>query len=339
MSGVPEELPIRELLLMLLGEEGRRKLVNKTKTNSQLFQEYYDLIASTHSDRSKYESHRVLEKFRSFIGDFPPSTDLAIQFLSRYEDRRVNTKARYAFILNAFFNHTFGQKLPLKIKQAKILPEYVPGDDIDKLLERLKSKKSHKKTLKRDLALINTAKHTGLRRSELSNLKVGDLNLVGDNPILIVRNGKGHKDRSVPLNKAITKELAEFVQGKPREQSVFDLAAKSISMKIHEWAQKAGVPNIHTHSLRHFVGTELFKRGANPRSIQAALGHESLEVTMRYAAVLGKDVKQAMELLDEKSTPCMDGWIDYDDAWPERAQQQINILQGSNNPSKLHELR
>lgn len=71
-------------------------------------------------------------------------------------------------------------------------------------------------------------------------------------------------------------------------------------MKIRQWACKSGVPHLHTHSLRHYVGTMLFEKGANPRAVQVALGHESLDVTMRYAAIIGRDLKQTMQLLDDK---------------------------------------
>jgi integrase len=298
---IPEELPIRELLIMLLGEEGKRKLENKTKTNDQVFSDYYDLIATTHTAKCLYEAKRLLNKFRAFIGQFPPTTDLAVQFLGQFADLKLNTRARYAFVLQAFFRWYTGEKLPIKIKQAKILPEYVPGEDIDKLIEGIKGKKSHKKSIERDIILIETAKMTGLRRGELSHLQAGDLHLNEDDPVLIVRGGKGAKDRSVSLNHYIRNRLAAFTKGKSANESVFGLAPKTISMKIGGWARKSGVPNIHTHSLRHYVGTTLFQKGANPRAIQAALGHESLEVTMRYAALIGRDIKQTMELLDPTS--------------------------------------
>ena len=59
--------------------------------------------------------------------------------------------------------------------------------------------------------LIETAKMTGLRRGELANLKVGDLNLKGSDPVLLVRQGKGGKDRAVSLNPHIRDRLAAFV--------------------------------------------------------------------------------------------------------------------------------
>jgi hypothetical protein len=109
---IPEELPIRELLTMLLGEEGKRKLENKTKTNDQVFLDYYDLIANTHTAKCLYEAKRLLNKFRAFISQFPPTTDLAVQFPGQYTDLKLNTKARYAFVLSAFFKWYNGESRP-----------------------------------------------------------------------------------------------------------------------------------------------------------------------------------------------------------------------------------
>ena len=286
--------------MMLLGEEGRRKMENQTKTNDQLFNDYYDLITNTHTPKSLYEARRLLDKFRAYLGQFPPSTELAVQFLSQFKDLKLNSKARYTHVLGAFFTYYNGEKLPIKIRVPKILPQYVPGEDIDRLIEGIRGKKSHKKSIERDVLLIETAKMTGLRRGELANLKVGDLNLQGSDPVVIVRQGKGGKDRAVSLNTYIKDRLAVFVKGKSPQESVFGLAAKTISLKIGQWARKSGVPHLHTHSLRHYVGTTLFERGGNPRAVQVALGHESLDVTMRYAAVIGKDIKSTMELLEDE---------------------------------------
>ena len=85
---------------------------------------------------------------------------------------------------------------------------------------------------------------TGLRRGELANLKVGDLNLQGNDPVLLVRQDKGDKDRAVSLNTYIRDRLTAFVKGKSPQDSVFGLAAKTISLKIGKWARLAGVPHL-----------------------------------------------------------------------------------------------
>ncbi len=273
---------------------------NLTKTNDQLFSDYYDVILNTHTPKSFYEARRLLEQFRESLSQVPPSTHFAVQFLTRFKDRKPNTRARYAHVLGAFFQWYNGEKLPIRIKAPKMLPQYVPGEDIDRLITEMKSKKSHKGSIERDVLLIETARMTGLRRGELANLRVGDLHLDGDEPVLVVRGGKGEKDRAVGLNTYIRSKLAEFISEKSPRDSVFGLKPKSISSKIRIWANKAGVPQLHTHSLRHYVGTTLLQRSANPRAIQAMMGHESLETTMRYAAVLGKDMKETAQLLEKE---------------------------------------
>ena len=286
--------------MMLLGEDGRRRMENKTKTNDQLFTDYYDLIATTHTPKCRYEAKRLLEKLRAFLGGYPPTVELAIQFLGQFQNLKPNSRARYAFMLSAFFRWCTGEKLPIKIKTPKILPEFVLGEDIDRLIAGIKGKRTHKKSIERDVLLVETGRMTGLRRGELANLTVGDLHLDGADSVLVVRSGKGQKDRAVSLNPFIRERLAKFIQGRAPAESVFGLAPKTISLKITGWARKSGVPHLHTHSLRHYVGTSLFQLGANPRAIQEVLGHSSLDVTMRYAAVTGRDTKQAMQLLEPK---------------------------------------
>jgi len=100
---------------------------NLTKTNDQLFPDYYDMIANTHTPKSFYEAKRLLEIFREFLGQVPPSTNLAVQFLTRFKDRKPNTRARYAHVIASFFRWYNGEKLPIRIKVPKILPQYVPS--------------------------------------------------------------------------------------------------------------------------------------------------------------------------------------------------------------------
>ena len=185
--------------MMLLGEEGRRKLDNRTKTNQQLFPDYYDLVSATLSDKYSYESKRLLEKFRAFIGEYPPTTELAVKFLGQFKDRKPNTRARYAYILSAFFNFYSGQRLPIKIKTPKILPKDVPTEEFEWLENALRGKQTHKKTIERDNPLIQTGRKTGLRAGELGDLKVGDLQLKGDDPTVLCMEGKAKKIEWFPL--------------------------------------------------------------------------------------------------------------------------------------------
>jgi len=288
-------------------------LENQTKPNDQLFPDYYDLISATLSKSYIYEARRLLEKFRESIGNFPPTTSLAVKFLGQFKDRKTNTKARYAYILSAFFNWYRGERLPIKIKVPKILPQVVSGEDFERLKSAIRNKKSHRKKIERDILLIETGLMTGLRAGELANLKVGDLQLKGDDPVVIVHGGKSAKDRVVPLNHYIRDKLADYTSKMSRDQSVFGLSRKTISMKMITWSKKAGVPHIHAHSMRHYTATSLLKTGADLRVVQEILGHESLDTTMRYLHITGQDKKEAMRHLDPRyrrpSEPGPDEWV------------------------------
>ncbi len=59
---------------------------NKTKTNDQLSPDYYEVITNTHKAKCLYEAKRILNKFKAFVGQFPPTTDLAVQFIGQFQE-------------------------------------------------------------------------------------------------------------------------------------------------------------------------------------------------------------------------------------------------------------
>jgi len=294
---VTELLQLRELLHILLGSKGRRQLELRQKTNNELFSLYEGELAFHHrSTRGIHEAKRVLNHFHNYLGEFPPTPELAKSFLSTFKDRKPTTIARYAAILKVFLKW-YGEELDINIRVPKILPNYVEKTDIKKLLEALRSKKSHKNTIERDILLIDLAIHTGLRRSELASLRIGDIDI--ERQLLIVRQGKGGKDRVIPLSKIMANKLTTYINDKDKDSSLFGLAPASISGKIKAFAMKAGV-DIHTHSLRDYFATSLSEKGATIREIQSLLGHANLTHTERYTLHTDKHLKQAIELIDEE---------------------------------------
>jgi len=84
-----------------MSPEGRWKTSSRPTTSSSA--NTYDLIANTHAPKPLYEAKRLLEKFRALLGGFPPTPELAIKFLGQFSGRKPNTRARYAYVLSAFF--------------------------------------------------------------------------------------------------------------------------------------------------------------------------------------------------------------------------------------------
>ena len=73
---------------------------NLTKTADQLLPDFCDFITSTHTPKSFYEAKGLLEIFREFLVQVPPSTDLAVKFLTRFKDCKPNTRAHHCLCFN-----------------------------------------------------------------------------------------------------------------------------------------------------------------------------------------------------------------------------------------------
>ena len=90
-----------------------------------------------------------------------------------------------------------------------------------------------------------------------------------------MREGKGQKDRVVPLTKSLAAKLEAFCRGMSSDEKVFGLKEATITNKIASWSKKAG-GNLHCHSLRHGFATRLMEKGVHIRIIQELMGHQSL---------------------------------------------------------------
>ena len=287
------------MLEVLLGSEGKRKMRLRRKTNPELFQLYQAQLALKHRSQDALgEAKRVLGHFQDYLGEFPPSPELATAFLAQFAQHKPTTLYRYHSIIKTFMQW-YGEKLETRIKVPDTLPDYIEQDDIEKLKEAMRSKKTHKKVIERNVLLIDLVAKTGLRRSELGNLKVGDINL--ERRYLVVRQGKGMKDRIIDLAPSLPQLLQPYLKDKPPEQSVFGLAPSTISGLIRWGAKKAGV-NLHTHSLRHFFGEKLVDTGTDLEVVRRLMGHSSLSVTQRYLGRTDKQRRDAINRLEGTSS-------------------------------------
>ena len=239
------------------------------------------------------------EKFLRRYLDWLATTSATInpksaeKYLSISNHLKLNTRKRYADYLRAFLKY-FGMEFGITIKRPHLLPEIVTDEDVEKLKDTIRNHHSWKSSIANDLAIIETLSKTGMRRAELANLIVGDVNL---NKCRVLVHGKGNKDRVIPFGAELCEMLTEICQGKAEDERVFGMNKGSLGVKIHKWAVKAGV-NLHTHSFRHYFASKLVERGANVRVVQELLGHSSLATTQVYLSVTADHLEDAIGLLD-----------------------------------------
>jgi site-specific recombinase XerD len=157
----------------------------------------------------------------------------------------------------------------------------------------------------RDAAILELLYGTGVRAGECVRLDVQDVDLASGT--LLVRNGKGRKDRHVPVQGRAKRMLARYLRQArpelmhdPRETALFLTRAGrrlgSVSLKhlVPRYARQVGL-KVHAHALRHAFATHLLKGGASVRHVQQLLGHRFLETTAFYANVALTDLKQVLE--------------------------------------------
>ena len=208
-----------------------------------------------------------LEKFCDWLGNTlaTPCAKSAEEYLSKSSHLKTKSRARYASYLKSFLNY-LGKHFDLKVKVPKTLSVYAEVSDIDQIVDWIKNRKTHKHSIGRDLALIETAKKTGMRRGELGNLRIKDI--VTDQNRLFVCNGKGDKERVIPMHPDLRESFVSLCVGKTGEEPVFGLKPRSVTNKFRLWAREVGV-DLHTHSFRHYFATSLLEKGADIRQYRS----------------------------------------------------------------------
>jgi len=161
--------------------------------------------------------------------------------------------------------------------------------------------------LVRDTNLIILALGTGLRVSELSNLKIHHLYIGKGQSSIIVKNGKGNKDRIITISAKLKSRIKEYLEYRKWTSSYLFASKRSNQMSrsaiqkvFKKIAAKAGLPPHHSiHSLRHTYATMLYKSsGYNLRMVQKQLGHANINTTTVYSDVMSDDLEKAVDNLD-----------------------------------------
>jgi len=250
------------------------------------------------------EKRRVEEVTREDVVDF-----LSWLYREKLDSRSV---ARYLVSVRNFYKYAMMEELVRldptenlespKIRQS--LPTYLRVDEVDRLLE---APSATTPVGLRDRAMLEVFYSTGLRVSEVLNLRISDV----DTRIGCVRCiGKGDKERLVPIGrKAIAAVEAYLASSRPHfakpssppphNQILFltrngkRLGRVRIWKILHDYGTKLGLRGRLTpHKLRHSFATHLLERGADLRSVQLMLGHADISTTQIYTHVVEERLKQ-----------------------------------------------
>jgi site-specific recombinase XerD len=165
-------------------------------------------------------------------------------------------------------------------RKPKLLPKYLEKTKIDEMLEKARNDN------KRNYLILLTLWRTGIRNSELINLKKRDIKV----DELTIRQGKGYKDRIVPLDTHLSDLLQYHTAKIPLDDEAFPLTSAQIRNISHRYQPKDEV--VKPHTFRHSFAVHCLKQGMNLRSLQKILGHNDLATTAVYLDLIAKDIKE-----------------------------------------------
>jgi integrase/recombinase XerC len=284
--------------------------------------------ASAHTVRAYLNDLGELGAFaRSALGREPALDELDVilcrsYLASLHGKNDAVTIGRKLSSLRAFFRLAVRRRLckssPVAAlrapKRAKRLPAFLGKEDVGRLLDGGQTDEDGACALALERALFEVIYGAGLRVSEACNLDLDDVENDGASAFVRVRQGKGRKDRIVPLgSKARSATDAYLARRNERlartpvaERHALFLSARgrrlgprAVRRLLARRGLASGTPRISPHALRHSFATHLLGEGADLRAIQEMLGHVSLRTTQRYAHV---DIDHLMAVYD-KSHP------------------------------------
>lgn len=287
--------------------------MNKLKKIDDNLNDYIDylLLERRYSNNTITSYKQEIIKFKEFIDKdlIEVNKDDIDKYLKYLSDNKLSSKtiSHYITCLKEFYKflqmNDLKQENPLEfISQPKIkktLPNVLTKEEINLLLKFTPNTALEY----RNKAMIELLYASGIRISELINIKIYDLDLVNDTVKIM---GKGNKERILPIGEYSCNILKEFIDkyrnqilNKNNSDYLFPskknehITRNAFFVILKNTAKKAGIKReFSPHTIRHSFATHLLDNGADLRSIQELLGHSDIATTQIYTHVTNKHLRE-----------------------------------------------
>ena len=211
--------------------------------------------------------------------------------LLKEKDKSPQTINLYLNAIKFFYNQVLKiyKRIDLKFaKRNKSLPIVLSREEINKIIENITNTKHR--------LMVMISYGSGLRVSEVVNLKVKDVNI--DELLIHIKEAKGMKDRITVFSEKILNEIKNAIAGKDKDDFVFEserggkLTTATAQKVFIKSLKKSGINKPATfHSLRHSFATHLLENGVDIRYVQELLGHSNIRTTQIYTHVTNPAIK------------------------------------------------
>ena len=275
-----------------------------------------ELVRRNYSERTARAYLRSVNEFAKYF-DRPPD-QLGPEQIREYvahlfEARQLSSSAvcQHVAALRFFYCKTFRKGWSVEDtpypKRENSLPLILSVEEVGRLIEAADT--PYHRTL------LMTAYGTGARRAEIVNLQIADIDKAMMR--IHIREGKGGKDREVPLSSSLYEELRQHYRRLARKPKVWlfpggryhtsedPISDKVVWLSCRSAAERAGIHKpIHPHTLRHCFATHLYDAGTDLCTIQKLLGHYDLKETARYIHLSNRHMRDLVNPLDQLPQFC-----------------------------------
>lgn len=237
------------------------------------------------SNRVKTTTPAVLEQYLSYLKNSKKSS------LSTMKQNLAALKFLYSEVLE----QELPPELDIRFRSEQRLPPVLSKQEVARLFRAVANRKHR--------AILMTIYSAGLRLGECLNLKIDDVDF--DRNLIIVRQGKGKKDRLALLSERLRTVLEDYLSVYSPGAYLFEgqkggrYSSSSVQAIMRRAVQAAAIPKRATvHTLRHSFATHLLEGGTDIRHIQELLGHKRLETTQLYTHMTSVSWKLLKSPLD-----------------------------------------
>jgi len=259
------------------------------KSSDYTLRNYYFANKSFLSYIEKYPSEITSDDIKLYLAEkfSKSSTSSVILFLSAI---------RFAYLTIFGIDPTQNIKRP---KKERKIPKVLTKEEVKNLISNTNNQKS-----KLIISLIYAA---GLRVSEVTNLKIKDLDFV--EKIGKIKKSKGKKDRFFNIPNFLLVDLEEQVSSQQENKKKYlfsgrddKMTTRNIQKIVQKAARRVGLGDeVHCHTLRHSFATHLLENGIDLRKIQELLGHSDLSTTQIYTHISTQEIKKIASPIEEFS--------------------------------------
>lgn len=309
--------------------DSKTKLLDVNRSPNGFSQLSLQFLASTTANMTRDTYGRELMLFARWFGEDGNVSDIKLEHLLRYKvllERQYSpaTVSKKIAALKSFFRFSKrigaipnnpAEELRVAGVTKNRIPSYLTTEEIHRLI-----KMPDRRTLlgKRDVAIVALLANSGMRRSEVSNLKIGSFIYSKEKHkqkegIYVKILGKGNKERMVMLHEDTVPLLEDWIRVRPEVEHDFffttkagkPISNKAIRYLIQKHGKVAGIPieKLHPHSLRHSFCINLARAEVPLHIIQELSGHKTLNTLRIYLRVTQTETDEAIKKLPPFGRP------------------------------------